>query len=724
MKFFATAPKGMSQLLARELREMGAQKIRPSAAGATFEGELETAYRLCLWGRVVNRVLLPLTTIKAATPEELYEEVKAIRWEKHLHSSGTLAVDCSVTNSSIGHSKYAALKVKDAVVDRFREQFGERPGVDVHAPDLRINLHLRGDSGKINIDLSGGSLHKRGYRAEGVIAPLKENLAAAILLLSDWPFVADKGGALLDPMCGSGTLLIEGAMLAADIAPGLYRDHFGFKGWRRHNGKLWHQLVEEAEERRKIGLKRLPPIRGFDANPQAVTAALRNVDSAGLGRYIRIEQRELGELPKPGGDNPGLLVVNPPYGERLGEVDELKSLYAELGRRLQADLPGWRAAVFTGNPELAAYVGLRTRRKPDHLFNGPIECQLFLYRVPAEGEAPEVTGGPKIDSSLAESEGARMFANRLRKNLKHLGKWSRREGVECYRLYDADLPEYAVAVDLYQGDKLWVHVQEYQAPKTVDAEKARQRLMEALAVIPQVLEIPVEQLFYKVRQKQKGKAQYEKQASQGAFHEVREGSCRLLVNFSDYLDTGLFLDHRITRNLIEQQARGKRFLNLFAYTGVATLHAAAGGAATTTTVDMSKTYLDWAKRNMALNGFTGPEHDYIQADCTAWLLEQVREQAKRGGDRFDLIFLDPPTFSSSKRMEESFDVQRDHVALIQNAMKLLSEEGLLLFSNNFRKFKLDEAALSSFGIEEISRKTLPEDFKRNPHIHRCWQIRH
>ncbi len=720
MKFFATAPKGMSQLLARELRDLGAQKIRPSAAGATFEGELETAYRLCLWGRVVNRVLLPVTTIKAGTPEQLYEEVKAIRWERHLHSSGTLAVDCSVTDSAIGHSKYAALKVKDAVVDRFREQFGERPSVDIHTPDVRINIHLRGNSGKVNIDLSGGSLHKRGYRAEGVIAPLKENLAAAILLLADWPFVASRGGALLDPMCGSGTLLIEGAMIAADIAPGLYRDHFGFIGWRRHDGRIWQQLRDEAEERRKAGIKKLPPIHGFDANPKAVSAALRNVDSAGLARHIRIEQRALDSLPKLGGDNPGMLVVNPPYGERLGEVNELKSLYAELGQRLQSDLPGWRAAIFTGNPELAAYVGLRTRRKPDPLFNGPIECQLFLYRVPDEGAVPEVTGEQKVDHSLAQSEGAKMFANRLRKNLKHLGKWSRREGINCYRLYDADLPEYAVAVDLYRGDKLWVHVQEYQAPKTVDAEKARQRLMEALAVIPQELEIPLEQLFYKVRLKQKGKAQYEKQSSSGAFHEVHEGSCRLLVNFSDYLDTGLFLDHRTTRTLIEQQAKGKRFLNLFAYTGVATLHAAAGGASSTTTVDMSNTYLDWAKRNMALNGFTGPEHETIQADCTAWLAEQ----AKRGGNTYDLIFLDPPTFSSSKRMEESFDVQRDHVALIKNAMRMLSKDGLLIFSNNFRKFKLDEEALSGFRIEEISRQTLPEDFKRNPHIHRCWKIQH
>jgi 23S rRNA (guanine2445-N2)-methyltransferase / 23S rRNA (guanine2069-N7)-methyltransferase len=715
MKFFATTPRGISPLLERELRELGAEKIRPSPAGATFEGELELAYRVCLWSRVANRVLLPITTIKASTPEELYEEVKAIHWERHLHSSGTLAVDCSVTDSTIGHSKYAALKVKDAVCDRFREQYGERPNVDTINPDLRINLHLRGNSGKINIDLSGGSLHRRGYRDQGVIAPLKENLAAAILLLADWPFVASRGGALLDPMCGSGTLLIEGAMIAADIAPGIFREHFGFRGWRRHDEALWQKLLEEAEERRRHGLENMPPIQGFDSNPQAIAAALHNVEHAGLSHHIHIERRKLDTLPRLGGDNPGLLVVNPPYGERLGEINELKSLYAELGRHLQTDLAGWRAAIFTGNPELAAYVGLRTHRKPDPLFNGPIECELFLYRVPNETVAREQK---KIDQSLTESEGAQMFANRLRKNLKHLGKWARREGIDCYRLYDADLPEYAVAVDLYHGEKLWVHIQEYLAPKTVDAEKARQRLMEALAVVPQVLEIPVEQLFYKVRQKQKGKAQYEKQNSSGAFHEVREGRCRLLVNFSDYLDTGLFLDHRPTREMIEREAKGKRFLNLYAYTGVATLHAAAGGARATTTIDMSNTYIDWAKRNMALNGFTGPEHQYVQTDCTSWLAEQARFDK----ERYDLIFLDPPTFSSSKRMETTFDVQRDHVELIHNAMKLLEEDGLLIFSNNFRKFKLDQEALKDYQIEEISRQTLPEDFRKNPHIHQCWRI--
>jgi 23S rRNA (guanine2445-N2)-methyltransferase / 23S rRNA (guanine2069-N7)-methyltransferase len=713
-KFFATAPKGMSGLLANELSAHGASKIQQTASGASFEGSLETAYRLCLWGRIVNRVLLPVTTLSAKTPEQLYEGIKAIRWEKHLSSEGSLAVDCTRIRASITHSKYAALKTKDAIVDRFREQFGERPSVDLDHPDLRINLNLVEDRGRVSIDLSGGSLHRRGYRLEGVAAPLKENLAAAILLAADWPDIAKHGGPLLDPMCGSGTLLVEGALIAADIAPGLYRNHFGFLFWRGHDEALWESLLEEARERRERGLETLPPILGFDSNAEAIQAARANIDRAGLRGQITVEQRAFDvELPLPE-DKPGLLAVNPPYGERLGDINELKPLYSRIGDLLQQRLQGWNAVVITSNPELAAHIGLRSKQ-PLLLYNGPLECRLFRYRVADNGHPSDEMA--EVNPALAQSPGALMFANRVRKNLKHLGKWARREGINCYRLYDSDLPEYAVAVDLYQGEKRWVHVQEYKAPKSIDADRALERLQEVLAVLPSLLKVPAGQIYFKVRQRQKGRSQYDKFDSSRRFHEVREGNCRLLVNFSDYLDTGLFLDHRITRKLIGQRAQGKYFLNLFAYTGSATVHAAAGGAKTTTSVDMSHTYIEWAKRNMALNGFTGRAHEFIQADCLKWLDEAVRK-----GKKYDLIFLDPPTFSSSKRMAGSFDIQSDHVKLIRNCIALLRNGGLLIFSNNFRKFRLDREALSDLKIEDISRKSLPEDFKRNPHIHQCWLI--
>ena len=326
----------------------------------------------------------------------------------------------------------------------------------------------------------------------------------------------------------------------------------------------------------------------------------------------------------------------------------------------------------------------------------------------------------RASRSLGEGPGARMFANRLRKNLRTLGAWARREGVDCYRLYDADMPEYAVAVDLYQGASLWVHCQEYAPPRSVDPAQAAHRLDEAMAVLPDVLGVAPEQVFLKVRQRQKGANQYEKIAQEGRFHEVREGPCRLLVNFTDYLDTGLFLDHRRTRVLVGQLAGGRSFLNLFAYTGSASVHAALGGASSTTTVDLSHTYQEWARRNLALNGIKGPLHRLIQADCLEWL-----EQSSRGatGDRYGVIFLDPPTFSSSKRMRGTLDVQRDHARLVRQAVHLLEPDGILIFSNNFRRFRMDPQILGQFAVEDITARTLPRDFARNPRIHNCWMIR-
>ena len=323
-------------------------------------------------------------------------------------------------------------------------------------------------------------------------------------------------------------------------------------------------------------------------------------------------------------------------------------------------------------------------------------------------------------NTTLRSDGAQMFANRLNKNQKHLAKWCKREHISCYRLYDADLPEYALAVDIYESannpGQRWVHVQEYEAPKKIDPQKAQQRLQEALQVIHEELEVSESELFLKVRRQQKGSAQYEKQAAEKIFHEVLEGGNRFWVNFSDYLDTGLFLDHRITRDMLMELASGGRFLNLFAYTGSGTVYAARGGAITTTTVDMSNTYLDWAKRNMQLNGFSQTIHEYIQTNCIEWLQNNRNE--------YDLIFLDPPSFSTSKRMESTFDVQRDHVMLLKATMRRLSPKGVLIFSNNLRSFKMDAEAITKFEIKDISRTTLPKDFERNPKIHNCWLITH
>ncbi len=584
--------------------------------------------------------------------------------------------------------------------------------MDARQPDLRIHARWRDGQAVVSLDLSGDSLHRRGYREATVTAPLKETLAAALLLKTGWPVIAAVSGPLLDPLCGSGTLAIEAAWIAGDHAPGLLREHWGFSGWLGHIPALWNRLLAEARERRDAGRTRIPPIHASDRDPKAVRATLINAGRAGVADRIRIECREWAAVEPPAGP-PGLWIANPPYGERLGEHDELGELYAQLGDRLKTRFPGWRAALFTGNPELGKRMGLRAV-KTNVFHNGPLECRLLQFRIEPEFFVNRAAADQRARAAALEravATGAEDFVNRLRKNLRHLSRWAEREGITCYRLYDADLPEYAVAVDRYEQ---WLHVQEYAPPPSVDAARARERLEQVMAVLPAVLEIPPDRIFLKVRQRQKGASQYQKQAEQGHFHEVREGPARLLVNFTDYLDTGLFLDHRPTRRLLRELANGRRFLNLFGYTGAATVHAALGGAIQTTTVDWSATYLDWARRNLELSGLHGPRHQLIRADCRQWLIW--------ARDRYDLIFLDPPTFSNSKRLEATFDVQRDHVELIRQTVRLLAPDGTLIFSTNARKFRLDAAALADLRIEDWSRRTLPLDFARDPKIHQCWRL--
>lgn len=727
-RFFATAPLGIELLLAQELRDLGLAGVSEARAGVAFDGDLTAAYRVCLWSRLANRVLMPLARFPAATEAALYAGVDAIDWDLHLEPEATLAVDFAANRSRITHTLYGAQKVKDAIVDQCRRRHGTRPSIDLARPDVRVNVYLDRDQATVSIDLSGDSLHRRGYRTEGGKAPLKENLAAAILLRAGWPAVAAAGGQFLDPMCGSGTLPIEAALMAADVAPGLHRPWFGFLGWRGHDASRWLAAVAEAEARAVAGLAGLPPIVGHDADRHAVHAALGNLERAGLRGHVHIERKPLSEA-RPRLAH-GLLAVNPPYGERLGDEASLAPLYRELGATLRDHFPGWHASVFTGNPELAFKLGLRATRQYA-LYNGALPCKLFNFEVaearfftPHEGEPPTEAERERrrllrrARSVAVDSGGAGMLANRLRKNLRTLGRWARQQGVACYRLYDADLPEYAIAIDLYPSEgTLWVHAQEYEAPASIDPVKAETRLIEALAVIPAVLAIAPEQLVLKVRRRQKGTAQYEKQAQSEQFRIVEEGGLKFRVNLEDYLDTGLFLDHRLTRSLIRERVRGKRFLNLFAYTGTATVYAASGGAAATTTVDLSRTYLDWAARNLALNGLQDARHAFIQADCLAWLAEAVATR-----QRYDVIFLDPPTFSTSKRMAGTLDIQRDHVGLIRQCLALLVPGGQLLFSNNHRKFRLDRASLADCRVEDISRETLPRDFERNPRIHAAWLI--
>ncbi|PWU27635.1 bifunctional 23S rRNA (guanine(2069)-N(7))-methyltransferase RlmK/23S rRNA (guanine(2445)-N(2))-methyltransferase RlmL [Pseudomonas sp. RW407] len=720
-ELFLTCPKGLDGLLLDEAQALGLIDARAQVSAVRGRGDLETAYRLCLWSRLANRVLLVLARFPVANAEELYLGVNAVNWSDHLDPGGSLAVEFSGKGSGIDNTHFGALKVKDAIVDNLRAEFGRRPTVDKVNPDIRVHLHLDRGQAVLSLDLSGHSLHQRGYRLQQGAAPLKENLAAAILIRAGWPQLAAEGGALSDPMCGVGTFLIEAGLMAADIAPNLRREHWGFDKWLGHVPALWRKLLAEAEQRAAAGLARTPLwIRGYEADPRLIQPARNNIERAGLGEWVKVYQGELATFePRPDKGQRGLLVCNPPYGERLGDEASLLYLYQHLGERLRQACLGWNAAVFTGAPELGKRMGIRSH-KQYAFWNGALPCKLLMFEVePRQFVTGERGAEPRQASAGAPapvveqarlSEGGQMFANRLQKNLKQLGKWARREKIECYRLYDADMPEYALAVDLYRD---WVHVQEYAAPKSIDPAKAQVRLLDALAALPQALGIPSERIVIKRRERQGGKRQYERQNSEGRFMEVEEGGVRLLVNLTDYLDTGLFLDHRPMRLRLQREAAGKRFLNLFCYTATATVHAARGGARSTTSVDLSKTYLDWARRNLSLNGFSDKQK-LVQSDVMEWL------RADRG--EYDLIFIDPPTFSNSKRMEGVFDVQRDQVELIDLAMTRLAKGGVLYFSNNFRKFELDPGLAARYQVEDISAQTLDPDFVRNPKIHRAWRI--
>ncbi len=404
--FFATSLRNTEGLLLDELRSLGATDAAETRGGVAFTGALSLAYRVCLWSRVAGRVLLRLASFAAESPDDLYAAVHELPWEDHMSVTGTLAVEVT---SAVSRGPFAQVnthfveqRVKDAVVDRFRAQTGSRPGVDLARPDIRISLHIAPAEAVVSLDLSGDSLHRRGYRMEGGEAPLKENLAAAVLLRAGWPAIASKGGALVDPMCGSGTLLVEGAFMAADIAPGLLREYFGFQGWKGFEPAEWADLIREAEERRAHGLKSLPPIVGFDIDDRAVGTARANARRAGLAGRIMLERRGLAALTgldRPAGQGhpapvsvPGLLVTNPPYGKRLGDALELVETYETLGQKLKEHFSGWEAAIFTGNPDLGAHLGLRAHRV-NVLFNGPLECKLLLFHIGDPRSADKQTAG-------------------------------------------------------------------------------------------------------------------------------------------------------------------------------------------------------------------------------------------------------------------------------------------------------------------------------------------
>ena len=721
LNLLATCPKGIEGLLADELAALGATPGKTTVAGVYFSASQAIAYRVCLWSRLANRVILQLVREPMIeTPEQVRDVVARIAWTQHLAVGKTLAVDFHGRSDHIRHTRFGAQTVKDGVVDALQLAGQERPSIDTKTPDLRLYAHLHRSNLTIGIDLSGESLHRRGYRRDVGHAPLKENLAAALLIRAGWPERAKAGEPLIDPLCGAGTLLIEAALMAADQAPNLDRERFGFKGWAGHDEALWLEQKREAEARASIGRKRCKTqLLGFDQSPAALSAAKTNAMRAGIPALITLHGQSLAQLTRPEtlSAQSGLLITNPPYGERLGELPELVRLYSQLGEKAKALFPGWTLAMFTGNPDLGHRLGLRAH-KQYALKNGALDAKLLLMDIGApaadsDAQAQGKGADTPAKAAPAVSENAQMFANRLGKNQKRLKKWLKQSGETCYRIYDADMPEFALAIDRY-GDR--IHVQEYAAPSSINPAQAQKRLFDALEVLPDALGVDPSKVYIKRRERQTGTAQYQKREASGERFEVREGDARLWVNLRDYLDTGLFLDHRPVRRMLGEMARGKRFLNLFCYTATATVQAALGGASDSVSVDMSNTYLEWAKDNFTLNKLDLRLHRVVRDDCFRWL--------ETANAEFDLIFMDPPTFSNSKKMRDTLDIQRDHPRLVELAMARLAPGGTLVFSNNQRRFKLDDALSQHYAVEEITSRTFDPDFQRRTNMHHVFLLRH
>ena len=710
-QLFATTARGFEELLKSELTELGAQDAKVAQGGVHYWADDETLYRTLLWSRLSSRILLPIVQAKVFSDLDLYSAVVGVNWLDYFDEKVHFFVDFNGTNQEIRHTQFGAMCVKDGIVDYFERHGRARPNVDKEQPDIRIHAYLNRDDVVLSLDLSGDALHMRGYREDTGKAPLRETLAAAIVLRSGW----QRGTPLVDPMCGSGTLLIEAAQMEAQIAPQLYRLHWGFDFWQGHNQAAWEKVKEEAlalaeDEKQR---ENSPHFYGFDLDHRVLQKAKQNAKNAGVAHLMQWQQGDVAAIKNPSPNVAGTVICNPPYGERLGTTPALIALYSVFGQRLKQQFAGWNASIFSGEPSLLDCLRLRSHRQ-FKAKNGPLDCVQKNYQIAERTEQSAVENALEFDrTSSVTPEVAVDFANRLQKNIKKIEKWAKQQGLDAYRLYDADLPEYNLAVDRYAEH---IVVQEYAAPKNIDENKARQRLLDAVNATLNVTGIETNKLILKVRQKQKGTNQYEKLANKGEYFYVNEYGAKLWVNLTDYLDTGLFLDHRLTRKMLGEMAQGKDFLNLFAYTGSATVHAALGKAKSTTTVDMSNTYLNWAEQNLLLNDIEGKQHKLIQADCLQWLEKCDRQ--------FDLIFVDPPTFSNSKRMEDSWDVQRDHIKLMTNLKRILRPNGTIVFSNNKRGFKMDFAKLEELGLSavEISHKTLPLDFERNKQIHNCWLL--
>lgn len=717
---------GLEAIANRELRQLGYDPKTVQPGRLEFAGDASAICRANLWLRTADRILLRMGTFSAPDFGLLFDQTADLPWEDWIPPDGAVHVVGKSRKSQLSSVPACQRIVKKSIVDRLLRGHGI-DSLPETGTVYRVEIALLDDIATLTLDTTGPSLHKRGYRRRAGEAPIKETLAAALVLLSFWK----PGRPLVDPFCGSGTIPIEAAMIGRNIAPGRNRN-FAAEAWPAIAKECWEAARSEAASAVRGPLDER--IIGYDLDEKLLHLSREHAFAAGVEDDIHFQQRDFEDLRSK--RLHGCMICNPPYGERMGESDEIEALYEQIPLVLR-NLPTWSHYVLTSHPHFEQVVGRKADRRRK-LYNGRIECTYFQFHGPRQHdllETPneETEGQASIAKDEEENsptprqrivrpafgglpekaqEQAELFHRRLEKRARHLRRWPTRQGITCYRLYDRDIPEIPLVVERYED---YLHVVEFERPHERPPAQHAEWLDLMAKTAAEALGILPENLFLKRRGRQKGKEQHQRIVGKKRTTLANEGGLRFEINLSDYTDTGLFLDHRQTRSMLREAAAGKSVLNLFCYTGSFSVYAAAGGAKETTSVDWSSTYLRWAERNMQLNGFDGSEHRFVQEDAAVFLREHRRTPC------YDLAVVDPPTFSNRTDIETDWIVQRDHGALLRDLFPLMRPWGQIFFSTNFRRFKLDTEALAGKEIREISRQTVPDDF-RNQRIHRCWII--
>ena len=759
MECYASCPMGFEDALAAELHSFGVSRVRKLRGRVSFDAEDEQLYRTCLWSRLASRVFWVLGRVDATNADTLYQDSLKIEWNKIIRRGATMSVTARGVNNELRNTHFTALRVKDAICDAMMDATGARPNIDTTWPDAHILVSIRNNKATLAFDMSGDALFKRLPKEAtrpGSAHVLRPDYAALLLSRAGWYRACRANRPILvDLSCAGGGLLIEAAAQALDRAPGLLRERWGFEGWCGFNQELWYSILDEADDRYEKGEQKQLTIIASDTNKANLDLAKKIAHAARVDRYINFMEADAQAVTdalieaQQGEDFTRGICVADTTEVSIARMPTLLGIIASV--RSANATEAFTFTCLESNELISKSLNMKSAEAIAVKPNNEDAC-ITVFTAPAQAS---VQGADKDSNAEVEEEdnsleaimpNAQMldlgdkgqvsilvpqsdqFASRLKKVAKLRRKWANRNGVTCYRVYDADLPDYAVAIDLYQGSAAtpgrWLVIAEYAPPKTIDRTLAEARMLDVISIAPRILDVEPDCVYTKSRIRAKGGSQYSKAVKKQESvvrnnPYIEEGGLTFEVNFTEYLDTGIFLDHRVTRDLVRQYAQGcHRFLNLFAYTGTATCYAADGGARETTSVDLSNTYLAWAKRNLQTNALEGERDEFVRADVMSWI-----DQERHTKHRWDLIFCDPPTFSNSSSMgRRTWDVQRDHVELLIGISRLLTREGKAIFSCNLQTFKpeLEKLAVAGVVLQDITEQTIPEDFSRNKRIHKCY----